>query len=62
MSRVAGVFNNNGQGVRGDLGAVVRAILLDAEARQAPATGFGKLKEPILRVTNWMRAMGTPAR
>ena len=57
VSRVAAVFANNGQGVRGDLGAVVRAILLDPEARQAPATGFGKLKEPILRVSNWMRAM-----
>ena len=58
VNRVANVFNNNGSGVRGDLAAVVRAILLDAEARSAPATGFGKLREPVLRVAQWMRAMG----
>ncbi len=58
VARVAAVFNNNGQGVRGDLGAVVRAILLDAEARQTPAADFGKLREPVLRVTHWMRAFG----
>jgi uncharacterized protein (DUF1800 family) len=58
VARVATAFNNNGQGVRGDMAAVVRAILLDAEARQTPAAGFGKLKEPILRVANWMRAFG----
>lgn len=58
VARVAGVFNNNGSGVRGDLGAVVRAILLDAEARNAPPTGFGKLREPVLRVAHWMRALG----
>lgn len=56
VGRVAAVFNNNGQGVRGDLGAVVRAILLDAEARN-PAANAGKLREPVLRVTHWMRAM-----
>ncbi len=58
VARVAAVFNNNGRGVRGDLGAVTRAILLDPEARSAPAAGFGKLKEPILRVAHWMRAFG----
>ncbi len=56
VSRVTAVFNNNGSGVRGDLGAVVRAILLDSEARNAPATGFGKLREPIVRLAHWMRA------
>ncbi|HRD72320.1 MAG: DUF1800 domain-containing protein [Xanthomonadales bacterium] len=59
IERVATVFNNNGQGVRGDLGAVVRAILMDPEARspaQAPAH-FGKLREPLLRVTQLWRAM-----
>ncbi len=57
--RVAQVFANNGAGVRGDLGAVVRAILLDHEARSADAASapnFGKLKEPLLRVTNLLRA------
>jgi uncharacterized protein (DUF1800 family) len=58
ISRITSVFNNNGQGVRGDLGAVVRAILLDPEARSAPTAQAGKLREPILRVTHWMRAFG----
>ena len=56
VSRVAGVFNNNGQGVRGDLGAVVKAILLDAEARTSNSETSGKLKEPILRLTQLWRA------
>ncbi len=59
IGRVATVFNNNGQGVRGDLAATVRAILLDAEARNpsvAPAH-FGKLREPLLRVTQLWRAL-----
>jgi uncharacterized protein (DUF1800 family) len=59
VRRVAAVFANNGRGVRGDLGAVARAILLDPEARD-PArladTEFGKLREPVLRLTAWMRA------
>jgi uncharacterized protein (DUF1800 family) len=59
--RVAQIFANNGVGVRGDLGAVVRAILLDYEAR-SPALlggiGHGKLKEPLLRATAFMRAFG----
>lgn len=58
VSRVAAAFNNNGQGVRGDMAAVVRSILLDSEARRAPAPGFGKLREPVLRVAQWMRAFG----
>jgi uncharacterized protein (DUF1800 family) len=59
--RIAQVFANNGSGVRGDLGAVVRAILLDYEARSltvATAPGQGKLKEPLLRATAFMRAFG----
>jgi uncharacterized protein (DUF1800 family) len=57
VRRVAEVFNNNGAGVRGDLGAVVRAILLDAEARPAAASDVdGKLKEPLLRLTQLYRA------
>ncbi|OGB00482.1 MAG: hypothetical protein A3E25_14795 [Burkholderiales bacterium RIFCSPHIGHO2_12_FULL_69_20] len=58
VARVAGVFNNNGSGVRGDLAAVVRTMLLDAEARNAPPAGFGKLREPVLRVAHWLRALG----
>ena len=59
VARVAAVFNNNGAGVRGDLKAVLRAILLD-EAARGPAglasRSFGKLREPVLRVANWGRA------
>jgi uncharacterized protein (DUF1800 family) len=61
VDRVAAVFNNNGKGVRGDLKATVRAVLFDAEARDANAVGstqFGKLREPLLRVTAWGRAFG----
>ncbi len=60
VGRVAAVFNNNGQGVRGDLGAVVKAILLDPEARDGDAAvadpNYGKLREPVVRLANWMRA------
>ncbi|ALL12864.1 DUF1800 domain-containing protein [Caulobacter henricii] len=59
VGRVASVFNNNGTGTRGDMAAVVRAVLTDAEARDATtASGptYGKLREPIVRMANWMRA------
>lgn len=57
VQRVAGVFDNNGAGVRGDLGAVVKAILLDDEARpDLPMEIDGKLKEPLLRLTQLWRA------
>ena len=57
VRRVAQVFNNNGSGVRGDLGAVVKAILLDDEARPAMAMEIdGKLKEPLLRITQLWKA------
>jgi hypothetical protein len=59
VSRVAAVFNNNGSGVRGDMQAVIRAILLDGEAMQASASApmnFGKLKEPMLRLSAILRA------
>ncbi len=59
VARVAGVFNDNGAGVRGDLGAVVKAILLDDEARPGlPMELDGKLKEPLLRLTQLWRAYG----
>lgn len=57
--RVAQAFANNGSGVRGDMSAVVRAILLDYEARSpavAATATFGKLKEPLLRGTALFRA------
>ncbi|MFK8081231.1 MAG: DUF1800 family protein [Granulosicoccus sp.] len=59
VQRVARVFNNNGQGERGDLGAVIKAILLDSEARDetvAQRSDFGKLREPILRLSHLWRA------
>jgi len=59
--RVAQKFVNNGSGVRGDLGAVVRAILTDYEARSPTALalpGYGKLKEPLLRYTALLRSFG----
>jgi uncharacterized protein (DUF1800 family) len=59
VSRVAAAFANNGKGERGDMKAVIRAVLLDPEAREATAAqveGYGKLREPIVRLANWMRA------
>lgn len=60
VERVARVFNDNGSGVRGDLQAVVRAILLDPEARfsHPPSDHFGKLREPLLRFSHLWRAFG----
>ena len=61
VGRVAAVFSDNGQGVRGDLLATVRAILLDSDARSdATLTGTsgGKLREPVIRLANWARAFG----
>ena len=56
--RVASVFNDNGQGVRGDLKAVVRAILMDYDARVGfvSAQGAGHGREPVIRLTNLLRA------
>lgn len=57
VGRVAAAFNDNGQGVRGDLGAVVKAILLDPEARHpSPSPHAGKVREPLLRLTHLWRA------
>ncbi len=63
VARVAAVFDDNGTGLRGDLAAVVRAILLDDEARPDPRMDTdGKLKEPLLRLTQLWRAYdGTAA-
>lgn len=59
VQRVASKFNDNGGGVRGDLKAVVTAILLDNEARNGPTLypdTFGKLREPLLRISHLYRA------
>ncbi len=58
VSRVSAAFKNNGSGVRGDMKAVIKAVLLDPEARNLSATSTqsGKLREPVVRLVNWMRA------
>ena len=65
VARVAAAFANNGSGVRGDMKSVLRAILLDAEARD-PAMlsdpAFGKLREPLLRCVNLGRAFNAEAK
>jgi hypothetical protein len=62
VSRVTQVFNNNGSGVRGDMKAVISAILLDPEARRGDdpsqaQSADGHLKEPILHMISLLRAM-----
>jgi uncharacterized protein (DUF1800 family) len=59
VARVAAAFNNNGAGVRGDLKAVWRAVLLDDEARGSAgltSTTFGKVREPMIRTYQWARS------
>ena len=57
IARVANQFVNNGYGVRGDMKAVIRAILLDEEARASAGTylNFGKFKEPIIRASTFAK-------
>ena len=56
VERVARAFNGDRTGVRGDLEAVVRAILTDEEAANASADiSFGKLREPVLRAASLYR-------
>jgi uncharacterized protein (DUF1800 family) len=59
VARISAIFADNGSGVRGDLRAVVRAILLDSEARDAAgltSPTFGKIRAPVNRLTNWARS------
>ena len=67
VARVATVFNNNGAGVRGDLKAVVKAILTDTEARAGDAgptttaptrSANGHLREPVLLIASILRGLG----
>jgi uncharacterized protein (DUF1800 family) len=58
LYRVVQKFNDNGSGVRGDMQAVIKAILLDYEARsgtEATKPAFGKQREPVMRVANAAR-------
>lgn len=62
--RVAQAFANDGTGVRGNLGAVVRAILTDYEARSPDVLsnfGYGKIKEPLIRISAFFRALDAKA-
>ena len=59
VKRVATAFNDNGSGVRGDMKTVIQAVLLDPEAHDPTAfssASFGKIREPILRLSHWLRA------
>ncbi len=65
VKRVARVFADNGAGVRGDMGAVVRAILLDRESRGEsvlPEAHRGKLREPVLRLLQFCRTFSVKSR
>ncbi|RFS17219.1 DUF1800 family protein [Emticicia sp. C21] len=65
IQRIATVFNNNGNNVRGDMKAVIRAILLDQEARDCCNNGntefAGALKEPFIRYTNLVKGLNLTA-
>jgi uncharacterized protein (DUF1800 family) len=61
VARVAAVFANDGTGTRGDMKAVITAILTDADARAgdtSPSFDGGHLREPMLYMTNVMRGLG----
>ncbi len=61
VARVAAQFADNGEGTRGDMRAVIRAVLFDPEARDPAAAAnpvFGRLREPVLRLAHWIRAFG----
>jgi uncharacterized protein (DUF1800 family) len=66
ISRVAAVFKDNGSGVRGDLKAVIAAILTDPEARDTATDvsnpQFGKVREALIRYTHWARAFTAQSR
>jgi hypothetical protein len=68
VARVASVFNDNGSGIRGDLQAVIRAILIDPEARQGDNGPFvdgpasapsAHLREPVFVVASILRGLGS---
>lgn len=59
IGRVSAAFADNGSGVRGDMKAFIRAILMDPEARDGAKLAdphWGKPREPFLRCVNYGRA------
>lgn len=64
VERVARAFNGDTTGVRGDMQAVLRAVLLDAEAAAAPAStgSFGKLREPVVRYAALARQLNAASK
>lgn len=65
VARVATVFNNNGAGIKGDMKAVIKAILLDTEARDTVSSSnpqFGKIKEPMMRFLSWARSFSATSK
>jgi len=61
VQRVAERFNNNGSGVRGDMAAVFKAVLMDPEAldpANLTSPTWGKLREPMLRFAQYGRTFG----
>jgi hypothetical protein len=61
VARISAVFANDGTGIRGNMKAVVQAILLDPEARAGdtnPSFDGGHLREPMLYMTNIIRGLG----
>ncbi len=64
LGRMAQIFANNGQGVRGDLKAVIKAIFLDPEARSTAgllSPSYGHEREPLVRLANLYRAFNAQA-
>jgi uncharacterized protein (DUF1800 family)/PKD repeat protein len=57
VKRVASVFANDDNGARGNLGAVIKSILLDPEAYSQGTETGGKIKEPMLAFTQMLRAL-----
>jgi endo-chitodextinase len=65
VARVTAAFDNNGSGVRGDLGATIKAVLMDAEARDLAKENdpkWGKQREPVVRFANVLRAFESTSR
>ncbi len=61
VGRVAAAFADNGSGTRGDLRAVIAAVLLDPEARSTAGLAspqYGRLREPMVRFVQWGRTFG----